>query len=142
MYCCRKGTTTDAIALTEMPQNSKHLICDDSSMNRNILRRQLMKMLGVEVDEANGEDEAIKQVLKNGEYQIIWLDFMLGVNEHNGGHVCKRLRTEVGYKGTIIMLTGYTDLVTQNICKQAGVDSFVPKPFNMETIKSLSEQLD
>lgn len=116
------------------------MICDDSSLNRTILRRLLMTVLKIEVDEADGEEMLVQQVIKNGEYVIIWQDFMLGVDVPNGGHAAARLRNELQYKGAIIALTGYTDTVTRNVCKQAGMNDFVPKPYHFDTIRTLSEK--
>lgn len=142
MKCCgsKQAVLNSVATVPELPENCKHLICDDSSMNRNILRRLLIKMFSIDVDEAEDGETAVKQVLKNGEYAVIWLDFMLGQNEPNGGQVCARLRRELQYKGTIIMLTGYTDPVTREICRAAGANDFVGKPYNSETIRKLSEK--
>ena len=129
-----------SVVIPRLPQNSKHMICDDSSLNRYLLRRLLMNVLHIEVDEADGEEMLVQQVVKNGEYVIIWQDFMLGIDVPDGGHAATRLRNELQYKGTIIALTGYTDLVTRNLCKQAGMDDFVPKPYHFDTIKSMSEK--
>lgn len=145
MKCCGSNqevlNSVAAVSeVSELPKNCRHLICDDSSLNRNILRRLLIKMFSIEVDEAENGETAVEQVLKNGEYAVIWLDFMLGQNEPNGGQVCERLRRKLQYKGVIIMLTGYTDTNTRNVCKEAGTNDFVGKPYNSETIRSLSEK--
>lgn len=97
-----------------------------------------MRILSVEVDEANGELEAIEQIKKNGEYAIIWMDYMLGVNEKNGGEICRRLRTEFNYQGVIIALTGYSDSVTRATCDQAGMNEFVAKPYKIDLVRELS----
>jgi CheY-like chemotaxis protein len=141
MVCCgSRRSVANSVSHTSLPKNAKHIICDDSSLNRKALRRLLMKMLGIEVDEADSEDALVTQVLKNGEYIIIWQDFFLGDGEPDGGHVARRLRNELLYKGTIIALTGYTDTLTRDTCMQAGMNHFVSKPYSSELIRQLSNQ--
>jgi CheY-like chemotaxis protein len=137
MACCASPKAV-VKSVQSIKKNAKHLICDDSSQNRRILSRVLMRMLSIEVDEANGEHEAIEQVKQNGQYAIIWMDYMLGTNEKNGGEVCKRLRTEFDYKGIIIALTGYSDTLTRTICKDAGMNEFVAKPYKINVVRELS----
>jgi CheY-like chemotaxis protein len=117
-----------------------HLICDDSELNRRILKRLLTDKFGVEVHEAENADSVFKQVESNGEYAIIWMDFGLGNDEMNGGEACKYLRERYGYTGTVIALTGYVDDETRRYCMQCGMNQFMSKPYSAKLIEEYTKR--
>jgi osomolarity two-component system, sensor histidine kinase SLN1 len=149
MWCCanlrkmhgkQEVSATTELEELSLVKTARHLVCDDSSLNRRILKRVLFKMLEVEVDEADSGPAAVQQVLEHGEYAIIWMDIGLGTNQENGAEVSKRLREILHYKGIIIALTGFTDKKNKEMCMQSGMNHFVPKPFDSATIKQYGER--
>ncbi len=54
----------------------KHLIVDDSSYNRLVLKR-FLNFMGFPTDEASSAHEAIQMIIKNGVYDVVWLDYQL-----------------------------------------------------------------
>jgi CheY-like chemotaxis protein len=119
-------------------KTSKHLICDDSTYNRLVLKRYLA-VLSIEVDEASSGEEALRLVQANGEYAIIWMDIRMGANM-NGTHCTRSLRQMMDYQGKIIALTGYVDESTYEDCMTSGIDHFLSKPFNRESVSMYSKR--
>jgi len=117
---------------------SKHLIVDDSSFNRLVLRR-FLNIMGIEVDEVSSAEEALKTIAENGEYGIIWSDFNLGSNgsdeEINGAELTQLLRTQYEYNGSIVVVTGFTDSVVQKQCADSGVNHFLTKPIDRSRVR-------
>jgi CheY-like chemotaxis protein len=119
-------------------KTDKHLICDDSTYNRLVLKRYL-SVLSIEVDEADSGEEALRLIRQNGEYAIIWMDVRMGTTM-NGAECTKRLRKDMGYTGKIIALTGYVDEKTYAECMTSGLDHFLSKPFNRESVAMYSKK--
>jgi len=114
------------------PNNNKHLICDDSPANRTILKKYL-EMCGCEVDEVENLHDAMKEIKKNGEYNVIWTN--INMPEMDTIDCTTQLRTELNYRGAIITLTGYIDDTTEKECLKAGVNHIVCKPFDKNIIE-------
>lgn len=126
------------VTITIPPANNgKHLICDDASSNRMVLRRYLEQYKCI-VEESENGLEAIDKVKDNGEYRIIWMDIKMP--KMDGLKCTKILRDEVGYKGAIIALTGYVDEITVKQCFEQGMNHVVPKPFDKAIIYSYCEK--
>lgn len=112
---------------------SKHLICDDASANRLVLKKYLI-LFGCEVDEAENGEEAINKVKLNGEYETIWMDIKMPKMD---GFICtENLRGILSYKGPIIGLTGYVDDTTIKKCISIGMNRVIPKPFDKKVIEA------
>ena len=119
-----------------------HLVCDDSSFNRLVLKR-FLNLIGVTVEESSSAKEAIEKIATNGQYAVIWTDFNLGTNgttddNMNGAQLTDYLRKSFDYKGKIIIVSGFTDEKTKSLCYDAGVNNFVPKPIDRNQIKEIS----
>lgn len=118
--------------INETPRNNRHLICDDNSENRIILRKYL-EMCGCKVDEVENLCGAIREIKKNGEYNVIWTNISMPEMDTIDCATC--LRNELQYKGAIITLTGYIDNVTEKECLKAGVNHIICKPFDKKIIE-------
>lgn len=117
---------------------SKHLICDDSSYNRLVLRRYL-NSINIEVDEAESGERALELVTSNGDYAIIWMDIRMG-DEMSGVECTKRLREHMGYTGVVIALTGYVDESTYAECMKCDIQHFMSKPFDRDSVMMYSRR--
>ncbi|MGB0719633.1 MAG: response regulator [Bdellovibrionales bacterium] len=116
-------------------KNMNVLIVDDYSTMLRIMRN-LLKQLGFSnVDEATDGGEALAKV-KQKNYGLIISDW--NMEPMTGLQLLKEIRaSNENYKGTpFIMVTAEskTDNVIQ--AKQAGVNNYIVKPFNAETLKS------
>lgn len=111
--------------------NHKQLICDDSDVNRLILKKYL-SIKNVMCDESTDGLNCIDQVKKFGIYDIIWMDIQMP--KMNGFECTKTLRNEYNYNGIIIGLTGYTDQTSINNALTFGMNHVIGKPINKENL--------
>ncbi len=139
-FCCY-GTAETRVSRASVPtrtfadaKNSRHLIVDDSSYNRLVLRRYL-NGIGVHVDEVEDAESAIRAVEIHGAYAVIWLDLRLATSM-NGAECCQVLRNDYGYPGVIIALTGYVDADTHALCLRSKMTHFMGKPFNRDKVRA------
>lgn len=111
------------------------LIVDDYSTMLRIVKN-LLKQLGFKnIDEAMDGSEALEKVKAKG-YGLIISDW--NMEPMNGLDFLKSVRTsEASYKDTpFIMVTAESKTENVILAKQAGVNNYIVKPFNAETLKS------
>ena len=113
--------------------NNKHLICDDSEINRLILKRYLDKK-NIMCDEANDGIFCIEKIIQNGVYDILWLDIQMP--RMNGLDCAETLRKKYNYKGIIIGLTGYIDQMSVDNAMSKGMNHVIGKPINKDVLYS------
>lgn len=120
-----------------LKKNNKHLICDDAFANRLVLKKYLL-LYNCEVDEAENGQDAIKKVIENGIYKIIWMDIKMP--KMNGFDCTEQLIKTAKYEGPIIGLTGYVDEPTVKKCYALGMSHVLAKPFDKKVIKDYCEK--
>jgi CheY-like chemotaxis protein len=110
------------------------LIADDDRITRIMLCRQL-QLLGHTVWEAENGQEALQLLKDKGEANIIFLDREMPVMDGLATMVHLR-KNPVWQHIPVVMLTGAdsTEKITQGL--NAGVNYYLVKPFNSESIKS------
>ena len=117
--------------------NKKHLIVDDASSNRLVLRRYL-EIYGCTVDEAENGLDALRKIKTCGKYKVIWMDIKMP--KMDGIDCTRYLREELNYSGPIISLSGYVDEVTIRRCYETGVNHVMSKPFDKGVIQMYVEK--
>lgn len=117
--------------------NHKHLICDDSEINRLILKKYLDKK-NIICDEASDGIFCIEKIVQNGIYDILWLDIQMP--RMNGLDCAETLRKKHNYKGTIIGLTGYIDQMSVDNAISKGMNHVIGKPINKDILYSYVEK--
>jgi signal transduction histidine kinase/ActR/RegA family two-component response regulator len=120
----------------------KVLIVDDSVLIRKTTGRAL-KLVGVASDVA--EDGAVcLDKIDQGNYELILMDIQMPVM--GGIESTKRIRAMEHETGrarvTIIGVSANSDGETKSEALAAGMDGFLPKPMNMETLRCLLESID
>lgn len=118
-------------------KNGKHLICDDSDLNRLVLAKFLERK-GYTYDESINGLDAIEQISKNGEYCVVWMDIMMP--RMDGMECTENLRTKYKYNGIIIGLTGYVDQETVNECHKKGMNHVISKPIDRNVLYHYAEK--
>lgn len=116
-------------------KNMNVLIVDDYNTMLRIVKN-LLKQLGFNnVDEASDGQEAFEKV-KQKQYGIIISDW--NMEPMTGLDLLKAIRTsEAAYKNTpFIMVTAESKTENVVLAKQAGVNNYIVKPFNAETLKT------
>lgn len=116
-------------------KNMNILIVDDYSTMLRIIRN-LLKQLGFNnVDEASDGQDAFYKV-KAKKYGLIISDW--NMEPMTGLDLLKNIRgSSEGYKNVpFIMITAESKTENVIAAKQAGVNNYIVKPFNAETLKT------
>ena len=110
------------------------LIVDDYKTMLRIIRN-LLKQLGFNnIDEASDGSEALQKAKKNS-YGLIISDW--NMEPMTGLQLLKEIRADNGLSKTpFIMITAESKTENVVAAKQAGVNNYIVKPFNAETLKS------
>ncbi|MCB1682493.1 MAG: response regulator [Rhodospirillales bacterium] len=111
------------------------LIVDDYTTMLRIIKN-LLKQLGFDnVDEATDGTAALEKI-KNKEYGLVISDW--NMEPMTGLELLKQVRgSEAAYKNVpFIMVTAESKTENVVAAKQAGVNNYIVKPFNAETLKT------
>jgi len=116
------------------------LVVDDEPINREVVCIQL-ESLGLIVDEAEDGIAGLQRA-QNEHYAAILMDMQMP--HLNGLEATKQLRQLSAYGSTpIIAMTANAFAEDQALCRAAGMDAFLAKPFKPEDLFSaLLQQLD
>lgn len=114
--------------------NMKILIVDDSRPMLKIIRN-LLKQIGLNnVDEATDGAEGLNKA-RATKYGLIVSDWNMEPGM-NGLPFLKEVRADAGIKTTpFIMITAESKTDNVVAAKQAGVNNYIVKPFNADTLK-------
>lgn len=128
----------------EMPANlsldcpHNILVVDDDDIHRKILCVQLAKM-GYQVDEAKDGQQAIAAAM-NSSYDLIFMDLQM---PNMGGIQANRwIREHFNQENDlqIVAVTGEATREIRGACIKAGMDSFIPKPMQIDDLTSILKQ--
>ena len=115
--------------------NMNILIVEDFKSMRRIIN-QLLKQLGFSnVDEAEDGSSALEKI-KAKSYGLVISDW--NMEPMSGLEMLKQIRaSEEAYKNVpVIMITAESKTENVIAAKQAGVNNYIVKPFNAETLKT------
>lgn len=117
-----------------LDKNMRILIVDDSRPMLKIIRN-LLKQLGFNnVDEATDGAEGLKKA-REEKFGLIISDWNMEPGM-NGLPFLKEVRADANIKTTpFIMVTAESKTDNVVAAKQAGVNNYIVKPFNAETLK-------
>ena len=130
--CCLRGVKDMAFDLS-MPI----LVVDDYSTMIRIIRN-LLKQIGFEnVDEASDGSAALAK-MQTKRYGLVISDW--NMEPMTGYELLKQVRSRPNLKATpFIMVTAESKTENVIAAKQAGVNNYIVKPFNAETLRSKIE---
>lgn len=146
-----KGTTVSADFILKTPRLdlSKHadelkeekkaqkieglriLYAEDNPINQKLLV-MIMKTMGYEVDIANNGLEAWEMAITTS-YHIIFMDVQMP--KMDGIESTKRIIKDQPQRPIIIAVTANAEVADQKRCIEAGMNDFIPKPFNAKMLK-------
>lgn len=114
--------------------NMNVLIVDDYKTMLRIIKN-LLKQIGFEnVDEASDGSAALKS-LREKDYGLVISDW--NMEPMTGLELLKEVRADTKLKETpFIMITAESKSENVIAAKQAGVNNYIVKPFNAETLKT------
>ncbi len=112
----------------------KILVVDDDKSIRDLLTKAFGEK-GYTVKTAESGEAAL-EILKNGNFQLQFLDLQLpGMN---GIELCRRIR-EDNPAAVLIAMTGYVSVFHLVECRDAGFDDYFVKPFNVQVLLKAAE---
>ncbi len=112
----------------------KILLTDDNEYNRIVAKDTLISNCDVEIQEATNGQEAIEWV-KQMQFDVILMDVQMpGMN---GFEATRFIRANLGSPANqtpVIALTASVLRTDLDKCKQAGMNSYIPKPFSSQQL--------
>jgi signal transduction histidine kinase/CheY-like chemotaxis protein len=115
----------------EKIEGLKILYAEDNPINQKLLV-MIMKSMGYEVDIANNGLEAWEMALTK-RYQIIFMDVQMP--KMDGIEATKRIVMDQPERPIIIAVTANAEVADQKRCIEAGMNDFIPKPFNAKMLR-------
>jgi CheY-like chemotaxis protein/HPt (histidine-containing phosphotransfer) domain-containing protein len=119
-------------------QRLRVLLAEDNMVNQRVTRAQLAR-LGCDVDLARDGREAITAVASCA-YDLVFMDCQMP--EVDGFDATReiRRREEVGSRVTIVALTANALRGDRDRCLAAGMDDYLAKPTDLDTLKKTLER--
>jgi signal transduction histidine kinase/CheY-like chemotaxis protein len=116
------------------------LLVEDNPVNRTLTRR-LLEKLGCEVMTAN-DGQAASSLWQWHQFDVVFMDCVMP--RMNGYEATRQLRAWETNHGRsqvpVVALTASAMEEDEERCREAGMDSFVAKPVNLEMLRAVLEQ--
>lgn len=116
-------------------KNMKILVIDDFKTMRRIVTNLLFQLGFKNLDEAVDGESALAKIAET-QYQLIISDW--NMEPMSGFELLQRIRASDGPIKTVPFIMVTAESKPENIikAKQAGVNNYIVKPFNAETLKT------
>jgi two-component system chemotaxis response regulator CheY len=115
-------------------KNMPILIIDDYKTMLKIVRGLLNQLGFTNIDEAT-DDSMAWSLMQEKQYKLLLCDW--NMEPMNGLDLLKKIRADEKFKTMpFIMVTAETKAENIMIAKQAGVNNYIVKPFNLATLKT------
>ena len=117
--------------------NMKVLVVDDYATMRRIIKNLLTQIGFTDIDEAADGASALEK-LRQGGFGLVISDW--NMEPMTGLQLVKEIRADAELKDMpFIMVTAESKTENVVAAKQAGVNNYIVKPFNADTLKSKIE---
>ena len=121
--------------MTTMNERTCHqrhiLVVDDEPLIRQSIQ-MLLDDDGYIVDEAGSGNEALA-LFEPGKFDMIFTDYFMP--EMKGDQLAAAIKKR-SPKQPVVMITAFPEKLTSSDCPLGGIDSFICKPFELETLRS------
>ena len=107
------------------------LVVDDEPLIRQSVQ-MLLEDDGYIVDEAGNGAEALA-LFEPGKFDMIFTDYFMP--EMKGDQLAAAIKRR-SPKQPVVMITAFPEKLTSSDCPLGGVDSFICKPFEVETLRA------
>ena len=118
------------------------LVVEDNIINQKLISK-LLEKLGHTVVIAQNGDEAIKHVLQNNnQFDLILMDCQMPTTD--GFEATKAIRSyeeSIGRRTPIVAMTASSLGEDRSRCFAAGMDAYLPKPFDTQILKQILDQV-
>lgn len=127
---------------TDDEKKKSLLIVEDNEINYQVVRSMIEKFGNYEISYAKNGIEAVDKYKKNA-FDIIFLDIQLPImNGFEAYNIICKIQNEKQYKkAKVVAMTAFEMLADEEKCKRAGMEYFLAKPFILENIKKIMENL-
>jgi CheY-like chemotaxis protein len=126
------GNCTFMAMMNERTCQQRHiLIVDDEPLVRQTVQ-MLLQDEGYLVDEAKSGAEALA-LFEPGKFDMIFTDYFMP--EMKGDQLAAAIKKR-SPKQPVVMLTAFPEKLTSSDCPLGGIDSFICKPFELETLRT------
>ncbi len=116
------------------------LVVDDSRAVRLIIAK-ILRELGIEVIEAGNGVEALEQVSRNPDLELLLVDW--NMPEMNGIDFIRAIRSDRAYDSMrILMVTSESQGAQIHMALAAGANEYLMKPFNKDVLVAKLNLLD
>ena len=118
--------------MNERADRQRHiLVVDDEPLVRQTVQ-MLLKDDGYLVDEAGSGSEALA-VFEPGKFDMIFTDYFMPAmkGDELAAAIKKRSPSQ-----PVVMLTAFPEKLQSSDCPLGGIDSFICKPFEVETLRA------
>lgn len=118
---------------------TKILLVEDNLISQKMMF-YTFKAQGVVADIAGDGFEAVSMAVK-GDYDVILMDIMMpGIDGYQATANIRQSEAQTGKHAYIIGLTGNVYDSERKKCFDAGMDDYMPKPFDMDLFKQILER--
>lgn len=117
---------------------AKVLLVDDEVDILSVLS-EFMEMMGQDVKTTSSPHEAL-EIIANEEIEIVISDYEMP--EMNGFDLACEIKKIKDSKIKFYLLSGYTKMLTPEHLEKAGITRVLAKPFNIEEIEKVVNNLD
>ena len=107
------------------------LLCEDNRTNQ-VIATKILKKMGLEVDVASNGEEGVRLFKKN-DYELIIMDMQMPVMD--GLEATRQIRL-TNKQIPVLALTANVTVEDNDLCKEAGMNSFLTKPLNSKMLSS------
>lgn len=120
-------------APSKTTNTTKILLAEDEEINQMLIA-EIIKDMGFRIDMAKNGHEAVHMIMNSekDEYSLIFMDVKMPILD--GIDATKALRKK-GVCIPIIALTAHAYPKNKAECLDAGMDDYIPKPINLETLQ-------
>jgi len=116
------------------------LVIDDSRAIRMLLRN-ILRELGLEVIEAGNGREALEQMERAGDVELVLVDW--NMPQMNGLDFVRAVRARRAYDSArILMVTTETEITRVALALDAGANEYLMKPFTKDILVAKLRLLD
>lgn len=127
---------TEAMAATRL---AKILLVEDNPVNQMVALR-LLSMLGYQADTAADGGEAL-DAIEMVDYDLLLMDCeMPNMDGYQATAAIRQLESATGRRRRIIAMTANAMAGDREKCLEAGMDDYLAKPIQLETLQSLLER--
>lgn len=124
------------ISGSKLLAEARILVVEDNAINRRVMKITLQNIVGSIALAENGQ-EAVEMVKKN-DYDIILMDVQMPVlNGYEATQAIRQLEKKKSGRIPIIALTAYALRGDRERCLQAGMDTYIAKPFQKDALLAI-----